>query len=679
MLSRIWSAAPSLSVLMVGCGGEATESVSTTRDPVSADCAAANTASGFVTRAFERQSGSFHVHFDATPAVAPTDALAGITFGSADGYGDLAAIVRFNPVGLIDARNGSVYQASTAIPYSAGVTRAIRLDVDLVSRTYSAWVDGQLLADRFSFRSQQAGALSLDGLTLKVDEGGDFSACNVRVVTRTVCDSTTPGQGFVNTSLPPTSVAFTATFVGVPRATNMDGVMGISAGAATSFPALAGAVRFGESGLIEVLDGAGYVPVSSQPYAANVGYWFTLIADAVDHTYMLMHSDGEVSTHQFRPQQATVSALGNFAKVSDSPAGALTVCSLRGGGAQGAAWIHDASRYGERHYSLAVSRDRLLLSGPRRTLVLEARGAVSRELPYGGLSITDAQGNLYLFGNFEGSYDGGTGPIYPTAGGGSVYVSKYDADLEPVYTRVNGTTPDVRLHSPSADAQGNVAFVLKSSVTSAAVKLDASGETRWSSDYPLNAIALDPSGQMAIGIEGESSITISKLNGFGRALWTREFPTEGVSLQGVAFDSAGNIVFWGNIDGEIQFGDGTFVARPEEGDLGLLGSLAPDGTPRFVRTTPINSIRRVVPDGAGNVLVAGTNNHWLDGRMWQLERYDAAGVLTVARGGDQLLPPFTGGASGDLAVDAMGQTYWQVYPTLHDSFYPTFLAKLRPF
>ena len=117
--------------------------------------------------------------------------------------------------------------------------------------------------------------------------------------------------------------------------------------------------------------------------------------------------------------------------MSDSAAGALTVCDVRGGGAEGAEWVHDADAYGAGRYSLAISNDRLLLSDAKRTAVLDAKGAVAREIPYGGSSVTDAQGNLYLLGNFEESYDGGAGIVHPTAGGGNVYVSKYDSDFNP--------------------------------------------------------------------------------------------------------------------------------------------------------------------------------------------------------------------------------------------------------
>lgn len=663
-------------ILAAGCG-EATEPIEHSREALSPTCTSSDTTSGFLNQQFERQGGTFHVSFEATPAVAASDALVGLTLGTADNYRDLAAIVRFNPNGFLDARNGDRYEAVSNLTYSAGVTRLIHLSVDLLRRTYSASVDGQLLARDFSFRSEQSDALALDTLVSKVDEGGALAVCNLHIQPSSSCASASPGQGFINTNLPPASPAFSLSFSAVPRAANMDGVMGISAAAASSFPVLAGAVRFGPSGVIEALNGSSYSVIDSAGYVPSRRYFFTIVADAVKKTYSLIGPGDRITRNlSFRPQPASLSALGNFAHVSDSAAGALTVCDVRGGGAEGAEWIHDAESFGAGRYSLAVSKDRLLLSDASRTLVLDGTGAVTRELPYGGSSVTDAQGNLYLLGKFEGSYDGGTGPVYPTAGGGSVYISKYDSDFKPLYTRVTGTTQDVTARSPSADGQGHVAFVLATSATSTAVKLHSDGETLWSSDYPVQAIALDAKGEMLVGISGASSITLSKLDVWGTPRWTRTFPTEGVGLEGVAFDSLGNAAFWGGINGQIEFRGAPFVARSSEnGPLGLFGLLASDGTPRFVRTTSMQSIQRVVADPTGHLIVVGTR---VNGFQWLLDRYDETGVLTHVRGGDQLLPPLAPGLSGDVALDARGAVYWQFIP-LNAGTPLNYLAKLRPF
>ena len=50
------------------------------------------------------------------------DGLVGLSNGAAAAWTDLAAIVRFNAAGTIDARNGGAYAAAVAIPYTAGTT-----------------------------------------------------------------------------------------------------------------------------------------------------------------------------------------------------------------------------------------------------------------------------------------------------------------------------------------------------------------------------------------------------------------------------------------------------------------------------------------------------------------------------------------------------------------------------
>ena len=674
---RFHSAVFASTIVAVGCGEKATEPLEVSRESLSATCSSGDVTSGFVSQNFERQSGTFQVYFEATPAVAASDALAGLSLGNADSYQDLAAIVRFNSSGFMDARNGDRYEALSNITYSAGVTRLIHMSVDLLRRTYSASVDDQLLARDFTFRSEQSGALALDALATKVDEGGALTVCNLHLQPASSCASALPAQGFVNTSLPPAKPAFSVTFSAIPRAANMDGVLGISADAASSFPALAGAVRFSPSGVIDALNGASYAVIDPAGYTPDARYSFVVVADAVNHTYSIVGPGDHLTKNlAFRPQQAGLSAIGNLAQVSDSAAGALTVCDVRGGGAEGADWIHDADAYGAGRYSLATSNDRVLLSDAKRTAVLDAMGAVTHQLPYGGSSVTDLQGNLYLLGKFEESYDGGTGTVYPTAGGGNIYISKYDSSFNPLYTRVEGTTPEVTVRSPSADDHGHVAFVVGQGGTSTAVKLHSDGETLWRSDYIATAIALDSEGEMVVGTNGVSTMTLRKLDVGGTPLWTRAFPTQGVDLEGVVFDSQGNVAFWGGINGQIELDGAPFIARSsEDGPLGLFGLLGPDGSSRFVRTTSMQSIRRVVADRTGHLIVVGTH---VNGFQWLLDRYDDTGERTHVRGGDQLLPPLALGLSGDVAIDSRGAVYWQFTP-LHAGTPLNYLAKLQPF
>src|SRR3989449_1081622 len=144
---------------------------------------------------FTAQTGSFTAQFDATPNGASIDGVTGLSAGAAAGYADLAAIVRFNAAGQIDARNGAAYAAASAIPYTAGTTYRFRLVVDVPSHTYAAYVTPAggaeaTIGTGYAFRTEQAAVTSLANVTVYSDAG-----------THTVCNFAITGTA------PPVSVA----------------------------------------------------------------------------------------------------------------------------------------------------------------------------------------------------------------------------------------------------------------------------------------------------------------------------------------------------------------------------------------------------------------------------------------------------------------------------------------
>ncbi len=131
------------------------------------------------------QTGAFEAQFDATAATASTNAAVGLSNGPAADWTNLAAIVRFNSTGTIDARNGGDYAATTAIAYTAGTRYHFRLDVDLASHTYDIYVTPagateRVLGTAFAFRTEQAAVPALNNLGLDTN-GGSATVCNVTV------------------------------------------------------------------------------------------------------------------------------------------------------------------------------------------------------------------------------------------------------------------------------------------------------------------------------------------------------------------------------------------------------------------------------------------------------------------------------------------------------------------
>src|SRR3954471_13805124 len=97
-------------------------------------------AGSWANTAFAPQTGSFTAEFDATPSAAKMDGVAGLSNAAASGYPALAAAVRFNNTGTIDARNGGAYAAGQSIPYTPGTAYHFRLAVNVASHVYSAYV-----------------------------------------------------------------------------------------------------------------------------------------------------------------------------------------------------------------------------------------------------------------------------------------------------------------------------------------------------------------------------------------------------------------------------------------------------------------------------------------------------------------------------------------------------------
>ncbi|UPT75130.1 MAG: fibronectin type III domain-containing protein [Elusimicrobiota bacterium] len=144
--------------------------------PLSAGCA--TSAGTWQNLAFAPMTGSFTAEYDVTPAAGAIDGATGLSNGLAGAYSALAAAVRFNTSGRVDARNGSAYAAAAAYPYTAGMQYHVRLVVDLAARVYSAYVrqgtgPETLIGSRFAFRTEQAAATALSNVGLYASSGAE--------------------------------------------------------------------------------------------------------------------------------------------------------------------------------------------------------------------------------------------------------------------------------------------------------------------------------------------------------------------------------------------------------------------------------------------------------------------------------------------------------------------------
>ena len=423
----------SVAGVMAGCGSESSEKsrdgpgsvpITSVGLPV-AGCTSATTSSGWVNGELGQRSGTFTVEFDATAPANPSDALFGLSNGPASTYTHLAAIVRFNPTGTIDVRNGGVYAADNVVAYTAGSAYHFTLDVNTVTHTYSVQVrSGSVdtpLATNYAFRTQQAGASQLTHYASKVDSGGALTVCGVTATQPPNCSVSVPSSGFANRSFASQAVSFTASFTATPNANNIDGVVGLSAGPAGAFSALAAAVRFNPQGTIDVRNGDGYAADVAVPYTSGTPYSFTVVVDVLAHTYAVaLGGQFLAERYAFRSQQSNVTTLANQASIVDSAAGSLTVCGFQAAAAAGTTYIHDTAWYGPApsgNALAALPNGKLAMVETSRTLTLDALGRVTSVAPRGGsFAAADATGNLYLVGEFQGSYDAGGGPLVSQGG-----------------------------------------------------------------------------------------------------------------------------------------------------------------------------------------------------------------------------------------------------------------------
>ncbi|MCH6258974.1 chitobiase/beta-hexosaminidase C-terminal domain-containing protein, partial [Puniceicoccaceae bacterium K14] len=139
---------------------------------------------GFINNPFATQANQFQATFSATPSSSLINAQIALSNGDAAAYDDLAAIVRFNDSGNIDARSGNVYLASQAIPYITASTYHFRMEVDITNHSYSVFVtpDGGTelaVGEDLDFRVQQSNVSNLNTWVAHVDANAPGTSLTV--------------------------------------------------------------------------------------------------------------------------------------------------------------------------------------------------------------------------------------------------------------------------------------------------------------------------------------------------------------------------------------------------------------------------------------------------------------------------------------------------------------------
>ena len=115
--------------------------------------------------------------FNATPSQNNANTVIGLSSGTPAAYAQLAAIVRFNPSGFIDAYNGNIggYAAVNSISYIGGTRYSFWMVLNIPNQTYDAYVtpDGGSqvqIASGYKFRLTDT---TLDHAVLHAEVGTD--------------------------------------------------------------------------------------------------------------------------------------------------------------------------------------------------------------------------------------------------------------------------------------------------------------------------------------------------------------------------------------------------------------------------------------------------------------------------------------------------------------------------
>jgi hypothetical protein len=149
------------------------------------------------------------------------------------------------------------------------------------------------------------------------------------------CTLVSSGAPWWNSSFPVETGSFHVEFQATPSANNIDAVVGLSNGTASTWTKLAAIVRFSPEGIIDVRRGNAYSYSSRNTYTAGVTYRIRLDVNVKTHTYSVyILNPGQLPVtlakdFVFRSEQASVTSLNNIASyLEPSRAGSLNVCGI---------------------------------------------------------------------------------------------------------------------------------------------------------------------------------------------------------------------------------------------------------------------------------------------------------------------------------------------------------------
>lgn len=257
--------------------------------------------------------------------------------------------------------------------------------------------------------------------------------------------------------------------------------------------------------------------------------------------------------------------------------------------------------------------------------------------PQLGRSVAvDGSGNIIVAGSMQGSVDFGGGPL-TSAGGYDIFVAKFDADGNHLWSQRFGDGSQEEGYSVAVDASGNVVV------------------TGWFGG------SVDFGGGMLTGA-GLDDAFVAKFGPSGDHIWSHGFG-DGTTQRGfdVATDASGNVIATGYFQGSVDFGGGLlasaggkdiYVAKYDANGSHLWSQQFGDAVDQ--------SGQGVVCDASGNVIVTGLFESAVDFGGGPLTNGGDVDAFAVKFGpnGDHLWSNGFGGASNQsgarVDTDALG-------------------------
>jgi hypothetical protein len=150
------------------------------------------------------------------------------------------------------------------------------------------------------------------------------------------------GAGWSNDVVPASSGAFTIEFTAYPKADagayppTVGAIVGLSDGPAAAASDVGPAVRFTPNGDIEARNGETYAATTRVQYRSNYPYRFRVTVDLASRTYSVAVKERTeqgtplttLAEGYAFPPEAGVTRIDNVARLVDSAAGALALCSV---------------------------------------------------------------------------------------------------------------------------------------------------------------------------------------------------------------------------------------------------------------------------------------------------------------------------------------------------------------